>query len=333
MTNIRKSISIIGCGWLGTPLARHFIAKGWEVHGTTTSAEKIPDLEEMGIRTSLYRLGEASVANGASPTVAGDAADVAEAAGESNGAIAVGGPYVAVKVGETKKVNAEEINEAAGESNGTNATGMVLPKTAVYVINIPPSRIENYADKVRGLIAQLPATARQILFCSSTSVYADTEGTVTETDVAPGEMLPAGTSDPARHGTPRSVLLEAEGHAAAHPATTILRLAGLIGGERNPARFLAGRQGVATPLAPVNLIHLNDIIAVIDALVRLGTTGEVFNVCAREHPTRKAYYTDAALKAGLVPPVFDDSDTHGGKTIDSSKIEQYTGLKITQIEV
>jgi nucleoside-diphosphate-sugar epimerase len=288
MTNTSKSITIIGCGWLGTPLARHFITQGWTVFGTTTSTDKIPALEEMGIRTSLYRLGEADEAN---------AAHVADAAGDGN------------------------------------VAGSTLPETAVYVINIPPSRIENYAEKMVQLFARIPTTVRQVLFCSSTSVYTDNEGIVIETDVAPGEALPAGTADPTRHGTPRSVLLEAEGHAAGHPATTILRLAGLIGGDRNPARFLSGRQGVAQPEAPVNLTHLDDIIDVADALVRLGITGEVFNVCASAHPTRKAYYTDAAARAGLPPPGFDDADVRGGKLVDSTKIETYTGLSLTRIMV
>ena len=44
-----KQVSILGCGWLGLPLAKHLIAKGWEVKGTTTSSEKINTLETEGI--------------------------------------------------------------------------------------------------------------------------------------------------------------------------------------------------------------------------------------------------------------------------------------------
>jgi 3-hydroxyisobutyrate dehydrogenase-like beta-hydroxyacid dehydrogenase len=32
-----KSISILGCGWLGVPLAKHLIQKGFSVKGSVTS--------------------------------------------------------------------------------------------------------------------------------------------------------------------------------------------------------------------------------------------------------------------------------------------------------
>lgn len=38
---MNKNISIIGCGWLGFPLAKELIKKGCEVKGTTTSKDKI----------------------------------------------------------------------------------------------------------------------------------------------------------------------------------------------------------------------------------------------------------------------------------------------------
>jgi nucleoside-diphosphate-sugar epimerase len=47
-------ISILGCGWLGFPLARALVKSGFSVHGSTTSAEKCPVLKEAGI--APYRL-------------------------------------------------------------------------------------------------------------------------------------------------------------------------------------------------------------------------------------------------------------------------------------
>ncbi|NQZ42768.1 MAG: SDR family oxidoreductase [Flavobacteriaceae bacterium] len=51
-----ETIGIIGCGWLGTPLARHFLAKGYQVKGTTTSKDKLPGLEALGISAYLVVL-------------------------------------------------------------------------------------------------------------------------------------------------------------------------------------------------------------------------------------------------------------------------------------
>ena len=41
---LNKQVSIIGCGWLGFPLAQLLIKKGFKVKGTTTSESKLPNL-------------------------------------------------------------------------------------------------------------------------------------------------------------------------------------------------------------------------------------------------------------------------------------------------
>ena len=50
----KKSISILGCGWLGVPLAKHLIQKGSSVKGSVTSEEKFRLLMEAGIEP--YRI-------------------------------------------------------------------------------------------------------------------------------------------------------------------------------------------------------------------------------------------------------------------------------------
>lgn len=42
-------ISILGCGWLGLPLAQHLISEGFDVKGSTTSKDKLPLLSQAGI--------------------------------------------------------------------------------------------------------------------------------------------------------------------------------------------------------------------------------------------------------------------------------------------
>ena len=51
-----KSIAIIGCGWLGEPLAYHLQNVGYEVKGTTTSASKIEQLRKAGIDAHAFDL-------------------------------------------------------------------------------------------------------------------------------------------------------------------------------------------------------------------------------------------------------------------------------------
>lgn len=44
-----KSLSILGCGWLGLPLAKLLITEGYQIKGSTSSAEKLEVLRESGI--------------------------------------------------------------------------------------------------------------------------------------------------------------------------------------------------------------------------------------------------------------------------------------------
>lgn len=51
-----KKLSILGCGWLGTPLARAFLQQGYEVLGSSTRQEKLIELKRKGIRPFLIEL-------------------------------------------------------------------------------------------------------------------------------------------------------------------------------------------------------------------------------------------------------------------------------------
>jgi nucleoside-diphosphate-sugar epimerase len=51
-------IAVLGCGWLGLPLAKNFVELGNAVIGTTTSSAKLPALKEAGIVPKVWNLGE-----------------------------------------------------------------------------------------------------------------------------------------------------------------------------------------------------------------------------------------------------------------------------------
>lgn len=51
-------ISILGCGWLGLPLAKQLIAQGHTIKGTTTTPDKIALLHEAGITPYVITLHE-----------------------------------------------------------------------------------------------------------------------------------------------------------------------------------------------------------------------------------------------------------------------------------
>jgi nucleoside-diphosphate-sugar epimerase len=51
-----KKINILGCGWLGFPLAKHLHNRGYEIAGSTTSSTKLPLLQGAGISPFLIDL-------------------------------------------------------------------------------------------------------------------------------------------------------------------------------------------------------------------------------------------------------------------------------------
>lgn len=275
---MQKSVAVIGCGWLGLPLAERLVSKGYTVFGTTTSPEKIALLNEKGIQSSIFRL-------------------------------------------QTNLVSSED-----DLRNGPDFTFLSnqIPHADVYVVNLPPSGVTNYPEAISLLAKSIPGSAKQIIFCSTTSVYPDIPSTVNESLVSPDDHVTAGEADEARHGTKRSDLLQAERSFWSLGNATILRLAGLFGAGRHPVRFLSGRKKIASPDARVNLVHLVDVVDIIESIIARNIRHEVINVCASEHPTRKDYYTTMADKLDLPAPLFDESDKSTGKLINNDKLIQMT---------
>ncbi|APY08588.1 hypothetical protein BWZ20_09865 [Winogradskyella sp. J14-2] len=58
---MKKQISIIGCGWLGFPLAKTLIKNGYTVKGSTTSTDKLKTLHNAGIDAYLVALNEDNI--------------------------------------------------------------------------------------------------------------------------------------------------------------------------------------------------------------------------------------------------------------------------------
>ena len=56
-----KQISILGCGWLGMPLAKSLLEKGFSVKGSTTSLEKISAIQSNGIQPFQIELSETEI--------------------------------------------------------------------------------------------------------------------------------------------------------------------------------------------------------------------------------------------------------------------------------
>ena len=204
-----------------------------------------------------------------------------------------------------------------------------LKETNVLVIDIPPglrretstSKEMTFVNKIKNLIPFIEKSeVQKVIFVSSTSVYGDifpiveiTEETKPNPDTESGKQL---------------VIAETLLQSNPNFKTTVIRFGGLLGDDRHPIKFLAGRTNVENPEAPVNMIQREDCIGIIEKIlkqVQHDNWGETFNAVAPQHPTRKAYYHKKAEILNLPLPTFAENSESKGKIISSEKVETILG--------
>jgi nucleoside-diphosphate-sugar epimerase len=113
--------------------------------------------------------------------------------------------------------------------------------------------------------------------------------------------------------------IEQQFQSSNHFQTTILRFSGLIDKRRHPGRFFRNGRRVPQADAPVNLIHLDDCLGIIDAILQQQAWGETFNGCADTHPSKREFYARKLM--GLPAPEFDTETEVKYKIISNQKIK------------
>jgi nucleoside-diphosphate-sugar epimerase len=181
----------------------------------------------------------------------------------------------------------------------------------VIFITIPPSANENYADKIIELIVKIQSANRmaKFIFTSSTSVYGNMAREIDE----------SAATDPVSANAKVIVKVE-EFLKKAVSDYLIIRLGGLVGRNRHPVNYLAGRVGIAKPQAPVNLIHANDICRAVYFLLEAGISNKIINVVTPDHPAKEDYYRTVAENLNLSLPNFDPQDNELGKVVTPKKL-------------
>lgn len=193
----------------------------------------------------------------------------------------------------------------------------------VMVINIAAGRSNidktlHYQNILSLSGAALQAGCQRVIFVSTTSVYDGHTGRVNEAD----DVKPV-TESAIVHVKIEQALRQQWGDKL-----TILRLSGLIGEDRHPVTFLSGRKAIKHGNSPVNLIHREDCIAAIKAIINNPVVYPVLHLAASQHPTRKDYYTKMAMQLSLPLPEFDVDDKEEGKVIDASHTLAWLGIQL-----
>ena len=240
-----KSISLLGSGWLGLPLARHFKSEGYSVRVSTTSPGRLEALECEGLHPFVIDIGSLS----------------------------------------------SELQD--------------FLQVGTLICDIPSKNIAGFVH----LVAEIEKSPVQnVVFVSSTSVYANDAGVVRESD---GKEL---DSSPL-------IQIEELFTGSDHFSTTIVRFGGLVGYSRHPGRFFSNGRAVSDAQARVNLIHRDDCINIISEIIQQGAWGETFNCCADTHPSKKEFYGRVIQMLG-VEPEFVHSNSNSYKVVSNDRVKQ-----------
>ena len=173
----------------------------------------------------------------------------------------------------------------------------------VLIIAITSKEVEDFKELISAIEK---SDIAKVIFISSTSVYPSLNKEMTEGDE-----------------TVNSPLVEIENLFRNNNnfQTTIIRFAGLFGGNRQPGNWFANRK-IPHPKGYVNMIHREDCIAIIEQIIEQNVFCEVFNACANNHPTREEFYINARKILGKPTPEFDDSKPLVYKIISSEKLQK-----------
>ena len=255
-----RTISIIGCGWLGLPLAEQLVADGYTVRGSTTSPEKMPLLRQKGIDAHLLQLNPDPV-----------------------------GELTTLLTADTLVID-------------------VPPKAGKLGDDFHPRQIQHVAEAIR------QSSITHVIYVSTTSVYPEISDIVHEDDVTSPEQSAA------------PALVRAEGFVQQlepERTVTILRCGGLMGYDRIPGKYVAGRT-VDSGAVPVNYLHRDDAVGILLSLIEQ-RLGGVFNAVAPEHPLREAIYRKSCADCGYERPVFvEPADPVPYKIVSPDKLIRAT---------
>ena len=187
-----------------------------------------------------------------------------------------------------------------------------LQGVAILIVNIPPKlrgeHKESYIKKIQLLHQAVKLSdIEKVVFVSSTSVYGDMEGELTE------ETVPQPSTESGRQ------LLATESIFAndINLQTTVIRFGGLIGPHRHPITMLSGRQNLPNGNAPINLIHRNDCIRIIKSVIHNSWWKETLNGVYPYHPSKANYYASEAIKRNLQAPDYKPCNSNNGKIVHS----------------
>lgn len=247
-------ISILGCGWLGLALAEELIKRGFKVKGSTTTTEKISQLQSKGIEAYEIELPN-------------------------------------------------------------NKFDKSFFDTDYLIIDIPPKSskagVNHHFESIKSIIPYIK-NDQKIIYISSTSVYPDVDHPINE------------DHELDKNSDRANALIQVEQLLlnTFYDRLTIIRSGGLLGYDRIPGKYFAGKK-VKQYDQKVNYLHRDDAVGIIITVIDKKAWGCILNAVAPQHPTRKEVYKKNADDYSFEYPIFENTPQElTNRIIENSKIEQ-----------
>lgn len=259
-------IAVVGCGWLGLPLAKSLQKSGHHIVATSRSEVGCSPLRSLGFTGVQFELG----------------------------------------------------------ASLTHEKFAPLFNSDLLILNIPVGRkatsFDAFSTHMDDLLRQaVNSKIKHVIFVSTTSVYGDQNAIFSEKS----------PTNPMTESGKINLKVEQIAQQYFVAKTTILRPAGLVGKDRHPAHYLAGKTELAAPNKVVNLVHQEDVIQSIESVIKNEIWGHTLVLSALEHPTRQDYYTWAAQQLSIAAPSFiAELGQARGKLIDASSSLGILGIHL-----
>ncbi len=210
-----------------------------------------------------------------------------------------------------KKLETEEINSFLGDIEKPEQIHPDFFDCDLLIISLPHKNTGNF-EKLKKVIER--QSISKVIYTSSTSVYQNNNDWVDEIN---GPL----NSD--------SIILKIEEILkSGNYNFTSFRMAGLLGPNRHPGNFFqkSGRK-VPQPCSLINMIHLEDCIGIVKAIIHQEKWNSVFNGCSPDHAEKRIFYPEMAKLLGNNPPEMDYSQDPSFKIVDGDKVTMELGYQ------
>lgn len=190
-----------------------------------------------------------------------------------------------------------------------------LKQCDIVIYDVPP--LEDTAAVERCFKQFSPE--QKFIYISSTSIFGPNAGPIDES-YTPPENSPYAP-----------IVLRLENIArSSFQNLCLLRFGGLYGNtetaKRHPVTFLAGRKNLKTGSEYLHLVHVDDCIEAILAVIEENFFPGEFNIISDLRITKKEYYTTMAKKLGLEMPEYDNVMLSNPTKISNEKSKELLGI-------